>query len=178
MEEKMEEEDEDTMRLVEINRRWKDICLVKELKQVESLVPPCDLEERVCERCGTNKELRLCGGCHRVFYCSERCQHADWTEEKHMKHCYYMGSQSYHESVVLGELQNVTKENEHEKLRKMIRGEISLVCEKDKKLIPKIAISVITYWCLSTSIDEHTGRTFLHVAAERGFWEIGTLRNS
>ena len=147
------------MRLVEINRRWKDICLVKELKQVESLVPPCrTVEERACERCGAkDKELRLCGGCHRVFYCSERCQHADWTEEKHMKRCYYMGSQSYHESVVLRELQNVIEENEHEKLRKMIRGEISLVCEKDKKLIPKIAISVITYWCLSTSIDEHTG---------------------
>jgi len=170
------EQQEEEERLIEINQRWKDIYLFDVQKEKER---PCGItieQNRKCKRCDKDVSSSCCGGCSRVFYCSERCQRADWTEENHMKECYYMGSQSYHESVVLEKLEKVISSNDHETLEKMVNGTLfGFRSEKDKKLIPALAISVITYWCLSTSLNEHTGQTFLHVAAERGFWRIVQL---
>ena len=73
-----------------------------------------------------------------------------------------MGSQAYHETVVLRKLQSVIEENDTEMLRKMIEGEISLVSDKDKKLIPKLG-KVVFSSCKRTSLSHITYLQHNHV---------------
>lgn len=35
-----------------------------------------------CQKCGKTINLKMCGRCHKVFYCSVECQRSDWKHHK------------------------------------------------------------------------------------------------
>ncbi len=65
---------------------WLDhnkICGVKHLKMMEN--PPIFRVENTCMTCHDIKpkmKFKTCGICRRVYYCSVKCQRADWKEHK------------------------------------------------------------------------------------------------
>jgi len=64
----VEEKDEkDERGLMIIKNRWWNLRKKEQEKKINK-----------CWNCDTNIELRTCGGCYRLLYCSKKCQTKDW----------------------------------------------------------------------------------------------------
>lgn len=51
--------------------------------ELEEDISPREITD--CQYCGNSEETLRCSGCHRTYYCSEECQHADW--DRHQRFC-------------------------------------------------------------------------------------------
>jgi hypothetical protein len=41
-----------------------------------------DTRSRSCQKCGKTDNIKMCGRCRNVFYCSVKCQRSDWKNHK------------------------------------------------------------------------------------------------
>ena len=75
------------------------------------------LQCKICGKKYMNNNLKQCGGCNNIIYCSKQCQFIDWTKNNHRENC----------------IGNINRENKYWYDNKYISGDVDIFLDKQKK---------------------------------------------